>query len=156
MNAIRSRRFPIKRILLLTAAFMAVLVAVLSIWAAIYAKPLLKARAVALLAAKFHADVQMGDFDVSVFPRIRIHGRNLSLRQEGRTDVPPLIQVDEFLAVGGLGAFIGKPWKLDRVILTGLKITIPPLHAQETAKEVIPGQGHSDFYQSDLSEQRTG
>jgi len=138
MNAIRSRRFPVKRIFLSAAAAMAVLVAALSIWAAIYAKPLLKARAVTVLATKFHADVQMGDFDVSIFPRIRIHGRNLSLRQEGRTDVPPLIQVDEFLAVGGLGAFIGKPWKLDRVNLTGLKITIPPLQRRKPQKRLSP------------------
>jgi hypothetical protein len=136
MIGIRSRRFPVKRILLLTAASIAVLVAALSIWGAIYAKPLLKARAVTLLAAKFHADVQMGDFDVSLFPRIRIHGRNLSLRQEGRTDVPPLIQVDEFLAVAGLGAFIGKPWKLDRVNLMGLKVTIPPLRRRNPQKRL--------------------
>ena len=126
--AVRSRKSSVKRILLLTVALVGTLLtAALSVWAAIYAKPLLKARTIALLSAKFHADVQLEDFDVSIFPRIHIQGRNLSLRQEGRDDVPPLIQIDEFDAVGGLRAFIGKSWKLDRVDLTGLKITIPPL-----------------------------
>ncbi len=91
-----------------------------------YANPYFRSRAIALLQEKFHGDVELREFRVKVYPGIRIEGEGLMLRQEGRTDVPPIISVDEFSATAGLRAVVGKPWRIGYVHFRGLKITIPP------------------------------
>jgi hypothetical protein len=90
------------------------------------AKPLVKKRAVELLSEKFQGDVQLGDLEISVFPLIRIRGSHLAVRYEGRSDVPPLIQVREFTGHASLLRLLGKPWKIDQLELRGLLVQIPP------------------------------
>ncbi len=123
---VKSARLPFPRTLLWGLVLCAALVTTLSILTGKYAKPLLRARVVALLSEKFHADVQLGKFEVSVFRGIRVHGTDLSLRHEARVDVPPLIAVREFYASAGFRGLIGRAWKIDWVELQGLKITVPP------------------------------
>ena len=90
------------------------------------AGPYLKRRALRIIGEKFHADVDIKDFDVHVFPRVSLHGRGLSIREVGRTDVPPLIAIGEFSAsANGLG-LIAKPWKISNVQLNDLVITVSP------------------------------
>jgi len=89
-----------------------------------FTQTLLKHRVVALLREKFHADVQIGEFDAGLLPHVHIHGTNLVLRHEGRTDVPPLIQIAEFYASAHLGLLATRVWTIDAVKLRGLKITI--------------------------------
>lgn len=88
--------------------------------------PYLHKKVVEMLNAKFHADVELKDFHVYLFPGVRIEGSGLALRHEGRTDVPPLISIGEFSAEAGILGLIGKPWKITQVKLKGLVIQIPP------------------------------
>jgi hypothetical protein len=90
------------------------------------AKPILKKRVVALLSEKFQGDVQLGDLEVSIYPKVRAHGSNLSVRYGDRSDVPPLIQVREFTGQSSLLSLFEKPWKIEQVELHGLVIQIPP------------------------------
>src|SRR3981081_682008 len=90
------------------------------------AKPILKKRVVALLSEKFQGDVQLGDLEVSVYPKVQAHGSNLSVRYGNRSDVSPLIQVREFTGQASLLSLFEKPWKIDQVELHGLVIQIPP------------------------------
>jgi hypothetical protein len=99
-----------------------------------YADPYLHAKAVAMLEDKFHSDVDLKDFHVRLFPGLGIEGSGLALRKDGRTDVPPLIAIDEFSAHAGISAIWGKPWKIDQIKLKGLVITIPP-KTEEKPKE---------------------
>ena len=57
---------------------------------------------------------------------MRIEGSGLALRHEGRTDIPPLISIQEFSAQAGILGLPWKPWKVDHVKLKGLVIQIPP------------------------------
>jgi len=91
-----------------------------------YADPYLHARAVAMLEEKFHSDVEIKDFHISMFPGLSIQGGGLALHKDGRTDVPPLIAIEEFSAHAGISAVWDKPWKIDQIKIKGLVITIPP------------------------------
>ena len=79
-----------------------------------------------MLQEKFHADVELREFNVFLWPRARIEGSGLTLRHQGRTDVPPLISVAEFSADADLRGLWGKPWKIEQVKLKGFVIQIPP------------------------------
>jgi hypothetical protein len=81
---------------------------------------------VEMLSEKFHANVELKEFHVYLFPGARIEGSGLALRHEGRTDVPPLISIQEFSAEAGILGLLGRPWKIGQVKLKGLVIQIPP------------------------------
>jgi len=88
--------------------------------------PYLHEKVVEMLGEKFHADVELKDFHVYLFPGARIEGSGLVLRHEGRTDVPPMISIGEFSAEAGILGLLWKPWKIAQVKLKGLIIQIPP------------------------------
>jgi hypothetical protein len=88
--------------------------------------PYLRKKVVEILGEKFHANVELKDFHVYLFPGARITGSGLALHHEGRTDVPPLISIGEFSAQAGILGLLGKPWKIQQVKLKGLSIQIPP------------------------------
>jgi hypothetical protein len=88
--------------------------------------PYLRKKVVEMLGEKFHADVELKDFHVYLFPGARIEGSGLVLRHEGRTDVPPMISIGEFSAEAGILGLLWKPWRIGQVKLKGLIIQIPP------------------------------
>src|ERR1700733_10175171 len=91
----------------------------------IYARPILHDRALAMLQSRFHGDVQIGNFSVSLFPA-SVTGSNIVVRSHGRTDVPPLIEIGEFSASASLPGLFEKPVHLHQVRLKGLLIHFPP------------------------------
>jgi autotransporter translocation and assembly factor TamB len=103
-----------------------VTVALLAAIAVHSARPLIKERAVQLLSEKFQGEVQIKDLEVSVLPTIRVRGSGLQVRYQGRSDVPPVLQVREFTSRTSVLKLLGKPWKIDQVELRGLVIQIPP------------------------------
>jgi hypothetical protein len=77
--------------------------------------------------AHFRSTAQISDFRVlSLYPRMRVTVEGIVLRQEGRTDVPPLIEIGratfdaEFLSILSLRPIVKSVW------LEGLQIRIPP------------------------------
>ncbi len=89
-------------------------------------RPYLKKFALEVLREKFHANVQIDRLDITGLLPVRVSGKGLSLRQDGRTDTPPLIQVAEFSAEAEPLSLLRKPVRIDLVALKGLVITIPP------------------------------
>jgi hypothetical protein len=96
----------------------------------IYAQPILHGRAVAMLESRFHGDVQIGDFSVSLFPA-EVRGSKVVVRSHGRTDVPPLIEIAEFSANASLLGLFEKPIHLHELHLKGLVIHFPPKDKRE-------------------------
>jgi hypothetical protein len=90
-----------------------------------FSNPYLHKRVVEMLKEKFHAEVELKDFHVYLFPGVRIEGSGLVLRHEGRTDIPALISIREFSAEAGILGLPWKPWKVDQITLKGLVIQIP-------------------------------
>src|SRR5271155_5739314 len=78
------------------------------------------------LQHRFKSDVRFSSFRVSLFPHVSGSMNGLELRHNGRTDVPPLIQVGAVhFEASYLGLLRPRP-VIDRVRLDGLQIHIPP------------------------------
>jgi len=110
------------RIGLLVAAVLAALVLTLPITLT----PGVRTRLTTALSERFKSDVTMDVLRVSVLPRLRVQGKGVVLRHEGRTDVPPLIEITSFSAEANLLGLLGQPLRLSRVRLEGLEINVPP------------------------------
>ncbi len=124
MTEMRTR--PASRTLLIVISMVVIAVVALVMTGMHLSNPYLHKKVVEMLSAKFHADIELKDFHVYLFPGVRIEGAGLALRHEGRTDVPPLISIGEFSAEADILGLIGKPWKVRKVKLKGLSIQIPP------------------------------
>jgi hypothetical protein len=124
-RAIR-RRFLNWRTLGAAVLLLLILAYIASRWLAHRWGPGLREAAIEMLEDRFHSDVDLKSFDVSVWPSVRIHGTGLVLRHEGRTDVPPLFSIEEFWADAPIRGMLKRPWRIRRIRLRGMTITIPP------------------------------
>jgi hypothetical protein len=115
----------VRRILLISCAIIALGVAGLTVWAARSA-PRLGDRVVDALNARFESQVSLGSLDTDVFPRPRASGTTLTLRHNGRTDVPPLITIDSFETTAALLDLLRTPVRLSKVAIQGLVVRMPP------------------------------
>ena len=126
MQMTETKTRPVSKPLLIVISLVVVVVVVLTVSGIHLSNPYLHKKVVEMLGEKFHADVELKEFHVYLFPGARIEGSGLALRHEGRTDVPPLISIGEFSAEAGILGLLGKPWKIGQVKLKGLVIQIPP------------------------------
>ena len=88
MSATRRRRT------LLVAFTLILIFAAIVLSVATRATPHVRNRATTALNERFRSDVDLESLQISVFPRPEITGTGLTLRHNGRTDVPPLIKID--------------------------------------------------------------
>jgi hypothetical protein len=86
----------------------------------------LKARVVALLTEELESEVTIEDLEGRVFPRVSVSGKGVVIRHKGRTDVPPLITIDEFEIRGSFRDLMRQPRRVAEVRLRGLQVKIPP------------------------------
>jgi hypothetical protein len=91
----------------------------------------LRERATSTLHERFASDVQFGDLQILVYPKIVIRGERLVLRFHGRQDIPPLVSVAKFSTEVGLGELFRRTHRLRKITLEGLRITMPPASAPE-------------------------
>src|SRR5918993_751077 len=88
--------------------------------------PHVRDEAVTALNSRFKSIVDLSSLQVSAFPRPEISGEGVSVRHNGRTDVPPLIKIASFSASAGLFGLIGSPVRLRTLELDRLEISLPP------------------------------
>ncbi len=112
-------------VVFLTAAFTAVKMVVAR------AEPILRARVMQTLSARFHGKVQLGDFAVSIANGIQVTGDGL--RIFGATDanpyepgIQPLVAVQQFRFRTSVGSLFHWPMHIDTVHVNGLELNIPP------------------------------
>jgi len=91
----------------------------------------------AALSERLESKVGIGSLAVSLFPTMRVYGDDLEVRHRGRTDVPPLIEVQRFAAEGGFIGLWTRGRHLRSVELDGLKLHIPPRERKDAGE---PGQ----------------
>ena len=102
------------------------IVGVLLLSRASRATPHVRDQVLAALNERFESEVAFDRFQVSIFPRPAISGSGLTVRWEGRTDVPPLVTVGTFGASAGVVGLLRTPVRLQTVDLDRLEIYIPP------------------------------
>jgi AsmA-like protein len=109
----------------------------------------LRRRIVSELSRRMNADVELGDLDIHLFPRLRASGESLRVRQHGDGD-EPLISVQHFAVDADLAGLMRK--RVAHVQLVGLRIVIPPRHHSRSDAEPIAtsGQDHDRALQGDL------
>ncbi|MEO5741899.1 MAG: AsmA-like C-terminal region-containing protein [Vicinamibacterales bacterium] len=95
----------------------------------------LKARVIALLSEELESEVTIEMLQGRVFPRVSVSGRGVVIRQKGRTDVPPLIMIDEFEIRGGFRALMQHPRHVSEVRLRGLQVKISPGNDDDADKD---------------------
>ncbi len=79
-----------------------------------------------VLETHFASSVQFSDFDVTLFPRLRVTISGLVLRHKGRRDIPPLIQVRTVSMYAQLPDLLRPRPYISFVQLDGLQIHTPP------------------------------
>ena len=113
-----------RRLILVACALLLIGAAVFLSWAS-RATPQVRERILAALNENFSSQVGLREMQVSIFPRPELWGSGLTLRHEGRTDVPPLISIDSFSASAGVRGMLGTPIHLREISLDGLAIHVP-------------------------------
>jgi AsmA-like C-terminal region len=126
MQMTERRSTPVSKTLLIVISLVVIVVVTGVVTGIRLSNPYLHKKVVEMLGEKFHAEVELREFHVHLFPGARIEGSGLVLRHEGRTDVPPLISIADFSAEAGITGLLGKPWKISQVKLKGLVIQVPP------------------------------
>lgn len=83
-------------------------------------------RTEAYLSKRFKSTVEIADFHLALFPRIRVEVDGIVLRHEGRTDIPPLIEIKKATFGANFGGLLGRKVDISLVQLEGLQIHTPP------------------------------
>ncbi|HEY6467717.1 MAG TPA: hypothetical protein VIY69_17075 [Candidatus Acidoferrales bacterium] len=78
------------------------------------------------LSKRFKSDVRIEAFHLSVFPRIHVEVDGIVLRHEGRTDVPPMIQIEKATFGANWLGLLGRKADINLVRLDGLQVSLPP------------------------------
>lgn len=84
----------------------------------------LRPATIRLLSERFGSDVDIREMRVRVFPTLQATVNGVSLRHQGRTDVPPLITIKAMTMETSLGRL--RQSRIDRVHVDGLEIVIAP------------------------------
>lgn len=109
------------------------------VWARIQLKPMLRERVIAAIKEQYKSEVEIKDLNISMFPRFSAVGENLTLHQKNRPGFPPLITVKRLTVNATLSGMMSDPMRVERVILEGLQINVPPKrHDPDKTKEPKP------------------
>lgn len=107
-------------------------------------EPWLHQAIVSVLAERFDSEVTLEALDVTIWPVPALRGEGLTLRYQGRTDLPPLITVRAF---SGAATFASaRRRQVDEIVLDGLEVTIPPRRRADMPRldgEEAPGPDDS-------------
>lgn len=85
----------------------------------------LRKRVVVALANALDADVTLESLTVHGYPALNAVGEGMIVRHRGQTDGPPLLAVQHFTIRAGVRSLMRG--RVERVVLEGLQINIPPL-----------------------------
>jgi hypothetical protein len=102
-----------------------------TLWAFRQAEPILKARIIQTLSARFHGPVELAALHVSVADGLHVWGGGLKIFSGNdpnphQPGVQPIIAVNEFQFGAGILNLLHTPMRVHRVYLKGLKINLPP------------------------------
>lgn len=139
----RARRSRFRRILLWTSIVLAVLIVATIIAGDIALRrigPIVKAKVIASLSARFDSRVELASFHVSTVRGFEISGDGLKLWPNHLSMPEPLLQVDHFsFHILGWQQLIQTPNYINVVRVSGLEIHIPPKNERAHLPRLGPG-----------------
>jgi hypothetical protein len=106
-----------------------------------HAQPILRARVVETLAARFKTKVELAELDVWLADGLNVSGKGLKIF--GPTDpnpsepgIQPLISVPEFRFRAGVLSLFRSPMRVDAVYVKGMVLNVPPKQDQGRLNEM--------------------
>ena len=112
------------------AAIAAILVAVAGLvtveWVVHHAEPILKARVVRTLEARFESRVELGGFQVSVLNGLDVNGTGLKIFPRGASSATPLFAVDQFSFHTRWVDLFRSPMRVRVVHIRDFSLNLPP------------------------------
>ena len=81
---------------------------------------------IAELQERFHSTIEIGDIRVHGVRPLTIVAQDITLRYQGRSDVPPLMAMDRLTGSASLYNLWTRKWRVDSIHMDGLRIHIPP------------------------------
>ena len=92
-------------------------------------QPVARDYVIAALRERYNSRVELGDLHISLFPSVHAVGQNLVLRFGGRSDLPPMVRVQQFTLDADFVSFFRNPRRISLLRLDGLEIHMPPRSA---------------------------
>jgi AsmA-like C-terminal region len=117
----------------------AVVVGAAIVFAVYRAEPVLRARVIETLSARFHGPVVLAEFHVSIAQGLQVSGDGLKIYGPADPNphepgVQPLIAIREFRFKTTIGDLLHEPMRVQRVYLRGLELNIPPKGQREATR----------------------
>jgi len=146
---------------ILAALLLAALVFVIFLWIlARQAQPLLRARVIETLSARFQSRVELAEFNVSAVQGLVVDGKGLriygqtdpNIRREG---VQPLIGVVEFSFRIGVMSLLRSPMHVGTVYIKGLELNIPPKEDRQQFRNIAPKGGRIKIVVDEFRSEKT-
>jgi hypothetical protein len=98
----------------------------------------LRRRVIETLAERLDAEVELRALTLRFSPQLRAVATGLRIRHRGRTDVPPLISVQQFTVEATLAGLWNR--RVQHVALEGLEIQIPPGDSRQDRRDGQQGR----------------
>ena len=90
------------------------------------AEPILRARLLQSLSARFHSRVEMGPLDVSLLRGFEVSGKDLAIYPYNIESGTPTFSVRRFAFRTGYSSLLRSPMHISHVEVEGLRINLPP------------------------------
>lgn len=90
------------------------------------AAPILRARLLESLSARYHSRVELGSFDVSLLRGFEVSGKNLDVYPYNIESNTPTFSVRRFAFRTGYASLLHSPLHVGHVEVEGLRINLPP------------------------------
>lgn len=105
-------------------------------------EPFIKEQTILYLEKRFDSTAELGSLKVSMpmksplqvllnkgrGAQIRVEGRRIVLRHQGRTDIPPMLELERLNFEVDMHTVWEKPTRVRAIRLVGMSLTIPPKH----------------------------
>lgn len=102
-------------------------------WIARHAEPILRARVIETLSARFHSPVELDHLHISVFHGLAVEGEGLRIlylagpsKPDARSQPPPMLSIRSFQFHAGLRQLLEPTMRLVSVEVQGAELRIPP------------------------------
>jgi hypothetical protein len=109
----------------------------------------LRPATIALLERRLDSKVELAAMKVVFRPSLSVRGEGLTIRYQGRTDIPPLLTMSSFTISAGLRELWTR--KVDRIQVEGLQIIIPPGRGADIPSVQPPSEVTADENGTDVS-----
>jgi hypothetical protein len=87
---------------------------------------------------RFRSTIEIGEIEVHGLIPPRVTASDIVVRYRGRTDVPPLMAIKRLSASANLSGAWTRKWRVNRLHLEGLQVSIPPQDDPSDQRYVRP------------------